>query len=309
MRRDSAVSLAMEGKGGESPVDALIADLAGRQWGVVARRQLTTMGLGEKAIEWRLSAGRLHGVHRGVYAVGHRVLRREAWWMAAVLLGGEEAVLAGRAAGALWGLRPWQGTIDVAVPRWRRPVRGVRFRELALAEDERAVEQRIPVTGPHRTLLDLAGVLTAGQLARTADRALTLRLADPLPLDALLSRHRGARGTRALRATRPVGRETRSELEDRFVSYVERHGLPMPMTNVPLDLDGESIVADCLWPEARLVVELDSRAWHDAHAAFESDRRRDRRVAAALGLRTVRVTWRQLDDPEVARDLRALLAG
>jgi very-short-patch-repair endonuclease len=309
MRRDSAVDVVRELQSGESSADAAIAALANRQWGMVARRQLVELGLGREAVRWRLERGRLHGVHRGVYAVGHRVLRREAWWMAAVLLGGEEAVLAGRAAGALWGLRPWQGTIDVAVPRWRRPARGVRFRELALADDERTVAQRIPVTGPHRTLLDLAAVLTAGQLARTADRALSLRLADPLPLDALMSRHRGARGTRALRAARPVDRETRSELEDRFLSYVERHGLPMPRTNVPLDLDGEPIVADCLWPEARLVVELDSRAWHDAHAAFESDRRRDRRVAAALGLRTVRVTWRQLDDAEVARDLRALLAG
>ena len=59
-------------------LDRAIAELAGRQHGVVARRQLAALGLGRKAIEYRLRAGRLHAVHRGVYAVGHTVLTGEA---------------------------------------------------------------------------------------------------------------------------------------------------------------------------------------------------------------------------------------
>ena len=71
---------------------------------------------------------------------------------------------------------------------------------------------------------------------------------------------------------------------------------------------GLEIEADCVWPEARVIVELDGRAFHDTATAFEADRARDRALAAH-GWIVVRVTWRQLqrDSLQLARDLRALL--
>jgi hypothetical protein len=69
-------------------VDRIIAELAHRQHGVVARRQLIRAGLGRRMVERRLEAGRLHVVQRGVYAVGHRVVNRHGQWMAAVLSAG-----------------------------------------------------------------------------------------------------------------------------------------------------------------------------------------------------------------------------
>jgi very-short-patch-repair endonuclease len=291
-----------------SRLDEAIADLAQAQHGVVARRQLVALGAGVRAIEWRLERCRLHLLHRGVYAVGHRVLTREGRWAAAVLAGGSGALLSHRSAAALWGLRPWSGAHEITVPK-KRAVTGLRVRVSRIPDDELATRDGIALTSVHRTLVDLASVLTEDQLARAADRAMTLQLTDPLALDVLLSRHRGRRGIAALRAVEAQGLETRSDLEDRFLAYLRRHGLATPETNVPLALDADWIVADCLWRPARLIVELDSRAWHDARRAFEADRRRDRRVAACLGLRTIRVTWRQLDDAEVARDLRALLAS
>jgi predicted transcriptional regulator of viral defense system len=48
--------------------------------------------------------GRLRRLHRGVYAVGHRVLGREGRRLAAVLACGEGAVLSHRSAAAHWGL-------------------------------------------------------------------------------------------------------------------------------------------------------------------------------------------------------------
>jgi hypothetical protein len=78
--------------------DALVAELAARQHGVVARRQLVALELGHRAIDYRLAAGRLHPVHRGVFAVGHRRLTQHGLWMAAVLACGVGAVLSHRAA-------------------------------------------------------------------------------------------------------------------------------------------------------------------------------------------------------------------
>jgi hypothetical protein len=71
--------------------------------GVVSLAQLRALGLGEGAIKHRVGVGRLHRVHRGVYAVGHRLLRAEGWWLAAVLASGDGAVLSHRSAAAHWG--------------------------------------------------------------------------------------------------------------------------------------------------------------------------------------------------------------
>ncbi len=86
--------------------DTWIAEVAGRQHGVVSRRQLIELGVRPGAIKWRLAHGRLHSVSRGVYAVGHQALSREGRWMAAVLYAGPGAVLSHRPAAAHWGFRP-----------------------------------------------------------------------------------------------------------------------------------------------------------------------------------------------------------
>ncbi len=68
-------------------IDAAIAALAGKQHGVVALFQLVAMGLSPRAVRKRVAAGRLHRIHRGVYAVGHAKLLPRARWMAATLAG------------------------------------------------------------------------------------------------------------------------------------------------------------------------------------------------------------------------------
>lgn len=100
-------------------------ELAGRQHGVVARRQLLGLGFNAREIEHRVARGRLHVVMRGVYAVGWPRLTQRRRWMAAVLASGEGAMLSHRSAAALWGIvREQRGLIDVSVGRrseLRRP--------------------------------------------------------------------------------------------------------------------------------------------------------------------------------------------
>src|SRR5690349_19046298 len=62
-----------------------LSDLAARQHGVVSVQQLTELRLDKDAVRRRVRDGRLHLVHRGVYAVGHARLTREGRWLAAVL--------------------------------------------------------------------------------------------------------------------------------------------------------------------------------------------------------------------------------
>jgi hypothetical protein len=68
-----------------------------------------------------------------------------------------------------------------------------------------------------------------------------------------------------------------------------------------------AISADCLWRSLGIVVELDGRAAHRRNLTFESDRLRDRRLGA-IGMRPVRITWRQLEaDPDALEaDLSAI---
>lgn len=101
----------------KSRPDATVAGIATRQHGVVTASQLAWAGLSPAGVTRRLAAGRLHRIHRGVYAVGHPRLSNEGRWMAAVLACGEGAVLSHRSAAALWGIRKARnGPVEVTVP-------------------------------------------------------------------------------------------------------------------------------------------------------------------------------------------------
>lgn len=103
---------------------------------------------------------------------------------------------------------------------------------------------------------------------------------------------------------------TRSKLERRFQAVLAETDLPRPRLNAPVSVNGRFFEVDCLWPERRLIVELDGRESHGTDLAFEKDRERDR-LLLVEGWRVTRVTWRQLRDdaPAVVADLRRLLRG
>src|ERR1044072_5892667 len=99
-------------------------ELAGRQHGIVARRQLLALGFNSREIEHRIGRGRLHVVMRGVYAVGWPQMTRRRRWMAAVLACGEGAALSHRSAAALWrGGKEWRRQIEVSALRPSAPTR------------------------------------------------------------------------------------------------------------------------------------------------------------------------------------------
>jgi very-short-patch-repair endonuclease len=284
------------------------------QHGLVTRSQLIDLGLGRRAIGHRLEVGRLHGIHREVYAVGYRRLSERGRWLAAVLAAGDGAVLSHTSAAELWELRAAKGRwIDVTVPVKRRAPAGVRIHRTEL--DPSAVTMRgpIPVTTPLRTLLDLSTQLTAPQLEQAIRQAEYGKLATAAALTRSLSTWQGRRGAKTLkRALRFAGTgkgRTRSDLEIAFQAFLRRHRLVPPDLNVDLVLDGHPIQADCFWPAHRLIVELDGGAAHMTTQAFYTDRARDRRAHAA-GLTVIRVTWADLDDDQagLAADLASFIA-
>jgi predicted transcriptional regulator of viral defense system len=151
-----------------------IADLADRQHGVVAHRQLVALGIGKAAVQRRARAGRLHRLHRGVYAVGHRRVSAHGHWMAAVLAYGPTALLSHRSAATLWGIRPTSASrADVTVDgRTRHHQHGIVLHlPRHLHPEDRVVRDAIPITSIARTLLDLAPVLQPGHLRRALNES------------------------------------------------------------------------------------------------------------------------------------------
>jgi predicted transcriptional regulator of viral defense system len=287
--------------------DNALADLATRQHGVLARRQLLEHGLGRGAIAHRIRQGRLHRIHAGVYTLGHRRLSQRGHWLAAVLACGEGALLSHASAAALWGLRRSRSPIEVTSTHGRRGQRGIVLHKGRVDPEERASPDGIPATTVARTLFDLAEVDDYNPLRHAWEEADRLHLLQLRLVEDVCARGRGRRALRPIRrllaeATAPA--KTRSPLEDRFASFCHAHRLPPPATNV-LVLDHE---VDALWPAARLIVELDSFEFHRHRAAFERDRARDTRLLLA-GYRTVRITHRRLDteSAELAAQLRLLL--
>jgi very-short-patch-repair endonuclease len=254
-------------------------------------------------------------MHRGVYAVGHLVISREARWMAAVLSSGPGAVLSHHSAAALWGMRaPSSRAIEVTTAKKSRSRGSVHRHFGALPPDEVTEHRGIPVTTVPRTLFDLAAVSSADTVEHALRESEYLRLHDRLSLPDLLARYPGRRGSvtvrECLRRRRdlPAGR-ARSWLELEFLPFLRRHGLPRPRLNVWMEVGGKSIQVDCLWPGG-VIIELDGFAGHGTRTAFREDRARDRRLRVA-GYGVIRIAPEQLEDePEaLAADLRALYEG
>lgn len=277
-------------------VDAQIARLAESQYGVVSLAHLRAAGLAPGAIYSRVRAGRLHRVHRGVFAVGHRRLSREGHWLAAVLALGDGAALSHISAGAHLALRPSSaGVIHLTVPSHagRRTRPGIVVHRSITLGAGVIRHEGVPVTDVARTLLDLAGMLAPGPLERAVERSLELRLFDLTAVCAVLDANPRRRGTAVLaRIIDTIHDEpalTRSELEALMRDVCDAHGIERPEVNATVDC----YEVDFLWRSRRLIVETDSHKHHGTRTAFENDRATDARLTV-LGYRVIRFTHRQL---------------
>lgn len=268
--------------------DLKIAELAARQHGVVSIHQLCAAGIDHDGVRYRVGVGRLHRIHRGVYAVGHPGLPLHGRWMAAALACGEGAAVSHRSAAELWSLlEVREGPVHISVPsssgRIRRRDAMLVHRRPTLRRDAVTRRYGIPVTKPAQTIADLKGSVPPKELRRAIRQANVLGL----PIGSETGRDR-----------------TRSDLERDFLRLCRRFHLPAPEVNVRVG----TCLVDFLWRDRRLVVETDGYRFHRGKAAFEDDRARDLDLRG-LGYEVRHFTYRQVhDEPSrVATDLREAL--
>jgi hypothetical protein len=273
-----------------------IAELAGRQGGVISAAQLTALSMPETTRRRWVKRGWLHPIHPGVFAVGHRAIGTLARLHAALLYAGDQAALSFQTAG--WchkAISATPHTIHVSEPGERRTVPGLRIHHPRKVRFE--VVDGLRVTPIARTLRDLAWVLAFGDLRRALAEVDHRGRLDPVRIYAELGR--GRRGSTALREAMarhlPELAATLSVLEERFLAVVDDANLPLPEVNAKVD----GMTVDCLWRHERLVVELDGHETHDRPAVIETDRQREMRLRRA-GFRVIRYTWQQVTEtPEL----------
>ena len=290
--------------------DSGIARIAARQHGVITTRQLATVGLGRPAITERVGSGRLHRIHRGVYAVGHRGLSWHERWMAAVLACGEGAALSHGSAASLWGLlKPIEGPIHVSIPSTsgRKARRGIHVHRAPSLRTSSPTEpspspscspgrggrrgrllvthrDNISVTTVPRTIEDLRGSSLPEYLVRRAIRQAELK---------------------GYRLEGIETDRTRSDLETAFLALFRHHRIPPPKVNPKLG----RYEVDFLWRSQRLIVEADTWTYHRGSISFEEDHARDLYLRQR-GYAIHRFTDKQLEtEPErIAADIRGALS-
>jgi hypothetical protein len=276
--------------------------VAGQQWGVISRRQLLECGVSADAVKrWRAD-GKLHVIHRGVYALGHRSVPIEGRLVAAVLHGGAGSVLSHATAAWWWGIVPNEPKIiEVSTKSGAGSTEGVRVHH---PRHVRATtHRRFPITTLAQTLLDFAAHASLNALRRALAEVDYRRLLKIAEVEAVCGHGRiGSKKLRqALERHQPRLALTRSELELLFFALCESAGIPPPQVNAQVS----RMRIDMVWPEHGLAVELDGHEGHRTPAQIERDRRRELHARMA-GYVVIRYTWSQVVfEPDlVVADLR-----
>ncbi len=263
---------------------------------MLSTAELRQCGLTDDGIWVRVRNGRLHPLHRSVYAVGHARPPLEGCFLGAVKACGPGALLCRVSAASHRGWMRWDHRLPEVLVAGRDAPEHPRIRTYEtgyLPRQDITNHEGIPITSPLRTLLDLAGVLEHEQLRRVVREAQARKQVD---LTELARRLRGpgpTRGRARLRriiATGPA--PTRSELEDVVLDLLLGGGVAHPLVNEPMAIGGRRVIPDFRWPEQRLILEADGAAWHDHQLAREDDAKRQA-ILEAHGERVLRVTWQQ----------------
>ena len=275
--------------------DRLIQALGDANNGVVTFGALKAAEIGADLIGRRVAAGHLYRHHHGVYLLDPpERASRITLMTAAVEACGPTAVLSHRSAAELWELLPpHPGHIEVTVIAHNAGDRpGIRrHRVPTLHADDTRRRHGIRVTSPARTVVDNARHANLEEMIGTGlANGLVTRRQIEQAIERFPSR-RGLRRVRAILNQQGGPRRTRSWAERRLLSLIRQAGLPVPLTNRLLY--GHQV--DAVWPEHKLVVEVDSWGFHRDRKGFENDRARDA-ILVAHGYRVIRFTATQLDE-------------
>jgi hypothetical protein len=246
-----------------------------------------------RAPVWRTLFRDVH-VHRDV--PDSHLLRVRA---AAVLL--PAAVVTGPSAAVVWGvdLAGIDDDVEVTLPPRTHPRRiaGIRVRRAELSHLDVRGRRGFRVTTPEATAVRLAALLPRDDAVVAVDQLIATGAVDLEPIRALASVGRGPGSARARQVCALADGRAESPQETRLRLLMLRGGLPTPVPQFSVRVDGRFVArVDFAWPDRKVAVEYDG-LWHADDRQFAEDRQRLNRLHAA-GWRIVFVTKRDMRDPE-----------
>jgi hypothetical protein len=293
--------------------DRIMAVAAGQRRHITTP-QLIDCGLGPSGINRRVRSRWLFHTVRRVYTVGGPCTDATDLRCAHVLACPTDSMLGGLASielRAFTRFRARNVTIETPVPcrlqfddtyaLTTSPGARLGYREL---------EDAVPAASLPWALLRAGRELTSQQICHVIHQACWRRILDISVLQHLLATHRHVPGHRvvadAVTAYLNGSAGTRSILEDRFVTILERVLGHVPPVNIHVTAGGELIEVDVPFLDRRICLEVDGPP-HDQPNQQDKDRARDAKLTSA-GFRVHRFHWRQIDFAhwEVERRLREI---
>jgi hypothetical protein len=198
----------------------------------------------------------------------------------------------------------------------RRPrIAGVRVhRTGTLTERDLCEVNGIPTLSAARTVADLSMRLDLASLARMIDDGLRRGVLTLSGLDRVVRHlHRKAPGRSpkklsAVLADRLPGYHPGgSDLETRVADYLVRGGLPAPLRQYKVVVNGHTYYLDLAYPDVKLDIEVDGFEFHRGRSVFDADRVRQNDLVAA-GWTVLRFTSNSTPD-EIIAAVRRILFG
>lgn len=275
--------------------------IAQRQHGVVLRSQLWEIGVSRATLQRDISAGRWEPHGKGVLCLaGTQQTPLVRAWITS-LATRPEGILTGASAAALHGSGAWD---DVPLGRqgWVLLNRETSIGVIALGHPnpKGLIKGGLALTTRTQTAIDLLRVLPLSKARTIAFRAVQLGDLNPESLASAIRELRGYRGnTQLRRILSDISDGAHAESERRALILLRRARITGWVANYRVELRGGAYAAiDIAFPEARLAIEIDGRAWHSSTDRFESDRTRQNSLVSA-NWRVLRFTWQQIvNDPD-----------
>lgn len=286
---------------------------AGERWGVLTRRE-ALVHLSASQLQHRLDSGAWVRLFPTVYRVRGAPQSVEQRRAAAQLWSG--AVLSHRTAAALHGLAGFERceAVELTSPTRLTGQPGVTAHRGSLWHTEHCVADcGLKITSVTRTLLDLAGHVSAAELRAAVQDALRKKLTTLDSLETAAARARFRPGIATLKALlaelQGQGGPTESELEEAALELIAMADLPKPRVQKPIRAGTRNARLDLVFEAQGVVIECDGYATHSDVKSFEADRARNNRLIAH-GYRVLHWTWSAIHDrpEELALDLAHTLA-
>jgi hypothetical protein len=295
-----------------APATALI-ERGRAQDGFFTTADVRDAGVSERALRRLLDLGVVERVHRGLYHFAAVPWTWEARQRGACLLAGPDALASHAGAARLLGIPGVRcGRPEITVASKTLVVPDTRIhRTRSLPVCDRTDVRGIPCTTGSRTLIDLAARLEVPGLIAAVDAAICAGVAQRGVLhERALALRRGRRGVGPLVAVTAADADGVfwSTMERVFGGHVRSWPIPLPLFNARLEHDGRTYFADALWPQHRLIAELQGLRFHRTPAQRGRDDER-RNAFAELDHRVLVFGWEQVhgDPPVVLATLRAAL--